>query len=482
MERIEFRPYDEVSACLEQVLNASPADETEVVWLERRHGWATHRGPRPGFPHDGFLESPRLTVLVRVVEGSRQGLFRTDTADPNQLESGVRHALAMAKVQPGIGKRPILPTDTGELRSPPRLIDREISRLDPGSARSLLQRLCGDQEQGRLTWSEARLAIFNSHGLRRSAASSEVSLQILAGTHPGCGRAAGSARTLEALDPEGIRRRARRCHTSGPVAPFPSGPVPILLAPEATVELLNVLNAFAFAGRSYLDGTSFLSRHRNIQVFDESFNLRDDGTRGGLPFPFDFEGSAKRRLDLIVGGKPSTLALNQYQGAAAGLEPTAQAVGGQDSLFSNLFLLPGQASEAELPAAAEGGIRIGWLEPAECFEPSQLRIRAVARSVRRIEDGRLGPSLPDFVWEESLLRALARLRGVGSETIVRSTPTTPLGGISAPAIVLAETEEIVPRPVSPEAPPGQDHRPRREASPRGRRRSQRQDRRRRTTV
>ncbi len=479
MEQIEFRPYDEVSACLEQVLNSSPADETEVVWLERRHGWATHGGPR-----QGFLERPRLTVLVRVVEGSRQGLFRTDTADPNQLESGMRHALAMAKVQPGIGKRPILPTDTGELRSPPRLIDREISRLDPGSARSLMQRTCGDQEQGRLTWSEARLAIVNSHGLRRSAASSEVSLEILAGTHPGGGRAAGSARTLETLGPESIRRRARRHHTSGAAAPFPSGPVPILLAPEAAVELLNVLNAFAFAGRSYLDGTSFLSRYRNVQVFDQAFNLRDDGTRGGLPFPFDFEGSAKRRLDLIVGGKPSILALNQYQGAAAGLEPTAQAVGGQDSLFCNLFLLPGQASEAELLAAAEGGIRIGWLDPPECYEPSQLRIRAVARGVRRIESGRLGPPLPDFVWEESLLRALARLRGVGTETIVRSTPTTPLGGISAPAIVLAETEAIVPRPVPPQGPRRPANRPRsqRPGSPRPRRRSPRQDRRRRTNV
>ena len=476
MQRIEFRPYDQVSVCLEQVLNGSPADETEVVWLERRHGWATCRGRR------GVLERPRLTVLVRVVEAGRLGLFRTDTADSNLLESGVRQALAMAKVQPRIGKRPILPTDTRELRAPPQLLDREISRLDPRSARSLLQRLCGkEEEDARLTWSEAHLAIFNSHGLRRSAASSEVSLQVVASTQPGGGRTAGSARTLEALDPEGIRRRARRNHTSGPVVPLPSEPVPILLAPEATVELLNVLNAFAFAGRSYLDGTSFLSRYRNVQVFDQSFNLRDDGTRGGLPFPFDFEGSAKRRLDLIVHGKPSTPALNQYQGAAAGLEPTAQAVGGQDSLFSNLFLLPGPASEAELLAAADGGISIGWLEPPECFEPSQLRIRAVARSVRRIEGGRLGPPLPDFVWEESLLRALARLRGVGGMEVLRSTPTTPLGGISAPAIVLAETEAIVPRTVPPISPPHQDPRSRRQGS-RRHRRWPRQDRRRRTTV
>ena len=159
-----------------------------------------------------------------------------------------------------------------------------------------------------------------------------------------------------------------------------------------------------------------------------------------MPFPFDLEGSPKRRLELILEGQPSTVALNKYQGAEAGMRPTAQSVGGQDALFGNLFLLPGSASEDELLAAADGGIRIGWLQPPECFEPSQLHFRAIARCAQRIENGRLGATLPDFAWEESLLRAFARLRAVGRESAVHSTPTTPLGAIAAPAIVLADAE------------------------------------------
>ena len=215
----------------------------------------------------------------------------------------------------------------------------------------------------------------------------------------------------------------------------------MLLAPEATIALLNVLNTFALAGRAYLDGTSFLVRHRGVQVFDRAFNLLDDGGRlPGVPFPFDLEGSPKKPLKLIVEGQPSAVALNQYQGAEAGMRPTAQAVGGQDALFGNLFMLPGELSDDDLLAAADGGLRIGWLDPPECFEPSQLRIRARARCARRIENGRLGAALPDFVWEESLLRALARLRAIGRETVVQSTPTTPLGAITAPAVVLAASE------------------------------------------
>ncbi len=432
-----FIPYEQVSAAFERVLAASPADETELVWFERKYSSASSDGDQVD-----ATGRPRLTVLIRVIEGGRQGWHRTDCSRANELETGLRQALLLARVQPRIKKRPVLPTDKRDLRFSPQLLDREVSELDPRQAHCLLDEWCGRGLRGRLDWSETRLAIFNSHGLRRSAATSELTFE--AACERG-GRAAGSTRSLKAPGAPAICERARRCCGQGARAEMPPGPVPVLLSPESTIVLLNVLNTFALAGRAYLDGTSFLVRHRNLQVFDQGFNLLDDGHRlPGVPFPFDLEGSPKRPLELIVQGQPSTVALNQHQGAEAGMRPTAQAVGGQDALFGNLFLLPGEALEEELLATADGGIRIGWLDPPECFEPSQLRIRTVARCVHRIENGRLGAALPDLIWEESLLRALARLRSIGNEPAVCSTPTTPLGAISAPAIVLADTEGFRP--------------------------------------
>ncbi len=429
-----FIPFEHVSSAFERVLETSPADETELVWFERRYNTASSNGERAG--KTDSIGQPRLTVLIRVIEGGRQGWHRTDCSRVGELETGLRQALALAKVQPKVKKRLVLPTDKRAVKFRPKLLDPRVSELDLSGARALLCDWCGQDLQGRLDWSETRLAIFNSHGLRRSAATSELTFEA-ACDHGG--RAGGSARSLKALDAASICQRARRCRGEGTVLGLPSGPVPLLLAPEVTVTLLNVLNTFALAGRAYLDGTSFLIRHRNVQVFDQAFHLLDDGHREpGVPFPFDLEGSPKRPLELIAGGQPSTVALNLYQGAEAGMRPTAQAVGGMDALFGNLFLLPGKASEDDLLAAADGGIRIGWLDPPECLEPSQLRIRTVARCVHRIENGRLGAALPDFCWEESLLRAFARLRATGRRLVVHSTPTTPLGAIAAPALVLAD--------------------------------------------
>ncbi|MEM7583581.1 MAG: metallopeptidase TldD-related protein [Acidobacteriota bacterium] len=429
-----FIPFDHVSSTFERVLANSPADETELVWFERKYGEVSST------KRSDVLESPRLTVLIRVIEGGRQGWHRTDSTTASELEAGLRQALAVAKVQPKAKKRPVLPTNNRDLRFSSQLLDREISQLDLRSARNLLAEWCPRGVKGRIDWSETRLAVFNSHGLRRSAASSELTFEALSNGGVGTGRAAGSARSLKALDAPKICQRA--ClRPAEKAAELPEQSVPVMLSPEATIALLNVINTFALAGRSYLDGTSFLVRHRNFQVFDRALNLRDDGHRvPGVPFPFDLEGSPKQPLDLICKGQPSAVALNHYQGAEAGMEPTAQAVGGQDSLFGNLFLLPGEASESELLEAAEGGIYVGWLEPPECYEPTQLRVRMTARCVRKIEGGQFGAALPDFVWEESLLRALARLNAIGREAVVHATSTTPLGAISAPAIVLADTE------------------------------------------
>lgn len=442
MASTQFHPFRQIRSIFEQVLAASPADETELVWFEQLQGVTSFPDDESAFGRTvDSVGDPRLTVLVRVVEGRRQGWHRTEIDDASQLESGLRQALALAKVQKKVRRSPVFPTDTCELNFQPPLFDRRISELDPESAKELLRKWCGDSTRGRLSWTATRLVVVNSHGLRRRADATQVTLEATCGGGACSGRAAGSARTLDDLHPQKICDRARGCCAGGELGELPGGSLPVLLAPEATAELLNVLNTFAFSSRTYLDGTSFLTRHRNDQVFARHLNLRDDGTRvPGVPFPFDFEGSPKKPLDVIVNGQPATPALNLFQGAQAGLKPTAQAVGGQDSLFGHLYLLPGESSEEELLAAADGGLRIGWLDPPECDEPEQLRIRTTARCVRRIEDGRLGAPLPDLMWEESLLSALARLQAIGRDLVVRSTPTTILGAITAPAVVIGGSD------------------------------------------
>ena len=444
----DFTSLDKALSTFERVLASSPADETELVWFQRRHRSAQHGDHvpagsarntyGPGTGDSGDL--PRLTVLIRVVEAGRVGWHRTDSDHEPYLQNGLRQALALARVQRPVKNLPLLPKHAPEPDRDMPLFDSAISELAHDNARQRLASWC-DHDSGYLHWSETRVAVANSHGIRQTAETTEVSLTVHTGSGVGAGLASASARRLADLQPEAVVERGRGLSTDESPGLLPEGRFPVVLSPEAMVELLNVLNTFAFSGRAYLDGSSFLSKHRDVQVFDRTVHVRDNALRiPGMPFPFDLEGSAKSPVDLIAKGQPSTPALSRAQGSEAGLRPTAQSVGGQDAMFGNLFLLPGACSMEELLKAADGGLWVGWLDPPECLEPQRMEIRALARGVRRIVDGRLGPPVPNLIWEAGLLAALGRLQGIGNHSVVRAMPTTPLGGISSPAVALAEAD------------------------------------------
>ncbi len=440
--RGELLSLEEMSERLERALATSAADETELVWLETRRGEAAARGQRI---HARSL--PERTILVRVLDRGRVGSFRTCGGEPGELESAVRMAVAQSRLREPLAGLPHLPADETPLAAPAPLADPELAALEPAGARDLVTELRERRETIDLVWTEARVAVFSSRKVRRSATVTAVELAVRRGRRPGGGRAATAARSLAGLAGRETAERARARHGTGAAEEPPATPVPVVLAPEAAIRLVELLNGVSFSAMAYYDGTSFLREHLGVQVFDRAINLRDDGTDpAGLPFPFDLEGTAKRRVDLILKGAPRTPTLDQRQAAVLGLPPTAHAIGGNNARAEHLFLEAGELGSEELLAAADGGLWIGDLEPLEPIEPRRVTFRARAVGVRRIEGGRLAAPVVDLAWEDSLLRALASVAGMGRETTRRLGPDRFTGGISAPAIALAEVPALSPWP------------------------------------
>jgi predicted Zn-dependent protease len=436
----EFLSLEAISDRIETALRHSPADETEIVWLEKRRGKSRKRNRQI----EARLNHER-TIMVRVIDRRRVGSHRTGFGEIGELENGIRAAIAQSRSReplPGLLHIPADETPTPELA---RLWDSQIANLNAKRAERLLEPWAGSRGTLDLQWTAARIAVFNTRGVRRQAAVTAAGVEARIGRRPGGGRAASAARSLDGLDIGRVFERAKQRHASGQEADLTSGPRPIVLSAEATAGLCDILNRVAFSAVSYYQGSSFLREHLDVQVFDRAIHLRDDATDpSGLPFPFDLEGTAKRPVDLILKGAPKTPAVDQRQAAQLGLEATAHAIGGNDARAMNLYLAPGDLSEEQLLEAAEGGLWIGWLDQVECFEPSRVQVRAVARGVRRIADGKLAEGLPDLVWEDSLLRAFSNLLGVGSEPVLRISHDGVLGGISTPAMAIADTTNLRP--------------------------------------
>ncbi len=443
LSSLELMPLDEMLARLDRVLTASPADETEIAWLEVRRG-------REGMGKSRDGERRERTLLVRVRESGHAGFHRTGESTISELENAVRMALAQARLAPAAGAAGAVPrvlpkptpaaalalaanrpTDRG-----PELWDGELAGLNPGKARHLVQRLAGPAGTARLAWAAARVAVGRSDGRRRSAEVTAAGLDVRHGSGPGTGRATATARTWAGLAAEAVAERARRLVSPAAPAELPAGPLPLLLAPEATAALVDLLNRHALSSLAFKESASFLRDRLGQPVFHPAVSLRDDaGDPRGLPFPFDLSGDAKRPVDLIAEGVALTPAVDADLGRELGREPTSHAVASDESRASHLFLRPGDCDEGEALRRAEGGLWLGWLSGLACFDRRDLRFRAVAHGVRRIEGGTLGRAVPDLVWEGSLTAVLTEILGVGREsTTVADEPL--LGAISAPSLAI----------------------------------------------
>jgi predicted Zn-dependent protease len=446
MPPLSLTPVEEMAARLERVLAGSPADETEMVWIEARHSQESNGKRR----RDSY-ESQERTVLVRVRESGRIGLHRTGLTGLHDLEKAVREALAQARLT-SPSPAAWLPEGAGEaLPAIPGLYDPEVPRLTAARVKEIIQKTAESGEVARLGWGEGRFVVVNSRGLRRTTEATAVWLEVSCGQTPGAGHAATVARTLAGLDGPAVFARARRRHApdDGPAAEPPAGPVPVALAPEAAASLLDLLNRHALSSVSFLDGVSFLCERLGQEAFHPAISLRDDPLAPcGAPFPFDLLGAARRRQDLVERGVFVGPARDERLAhRLGGLPPTPNLVAPDEARAAHLSLQPGGEPDGELLRRADGGVWINELDPLEAFDPRTLRFRTVARGARRIEGGALGAALPDLLWEGCLPSLLGRVLGVGNDPVPVALGDPLLGAVTSPLLALDGVDGLREGPI-----------------------------------
>ena len=427
-----------VQGRLNRVVRESPADETAITWLESR-------SRRTGVGAKDRKQPPVIqrNVLVRVMEAGRLGIFRTAAESLAEIHSAVRSAMAHARASPPVPGFPHLAHEDHPLPRVENLWDEAILQADPTDLRTRLEDSAREGDIARIEWSEIRLVVSTSRNLRRAVRATAANLEVRSGRSVGSGFSAGVRRNLRDLPIRKIFDRAHSRRGDGSLAELPVGPTTVLLSPESVATLLDLLNRIAFTAQSYQMGDSFLREYLGQQVFDRSFDLIDDGLHpNGLPFPCDLEGSIKRAVPLVEAGVPRTPALDQLHAAVLGLPPTPHAFAGDDARAEHLFLRPGDSSWDELQRLGDGGVWVTSIEHVECFDRRRLLIRARAKGVRRIENGRLGRPLPDLTWEGGLLSALGQVAAIGKDPQTLADPSGELGAICTPALLLRKGSQL----------------------------------------
>jgi PmbA protein len=393
---------------------------------------------------DTVTHSREQRLSLRVFAGRASAAASTSDLSRESLERVVDEATALARVtaeDPHAG----LP-DPGELieRVPDlELEDREGGEPSPEDKIELARRAeaAAMATDPRITNSEgaeyfdhrSRYAYATSHGFARDYATSSFGLSVspVAGRNGDMQRDSWytHARRRGALEaPEAVgRTAAERALRRLGARKVKTTEVPVIFDPDTAASLLRSI-AGAASGPSLYRRASFLLERLGSRVAAPAVTIVDDGTlpRALGSRPFDGEGLATRRTILVGEGTLQSYLLDTYSARKLGMASTHHASrdgAGVGVSTTNLMLLPGSASPAELIGSVKNGLYV--------TELIGFGVNGVTGDYSRgaaglwIEDGKLAYPVEEVTVAGNLLQMFERVDGIGNDLVLRDRVAAP---------------------------------------------------------
>ena len=419
---------DAALALLDRALGYSKAQETDIylsaqdLGLSRFAGGAIHQNVSHG---DAVLN-------VRSVAGRRLGRATTndlsDTGVRRAVETALQNALLMPE-DPGFLGLPE-PSAAASVES----WDEATARCSPETRAKIVRGVCLQGKEHGLNVSGAcrtgvrEIAVVSSRGVRVHHAGTFAGLIINTMSGTSAGWAKGGGWRLSDLDTEGLGREAVSKAVDGrdPVAIEP-GRYPVVLDTYAVDDILEALSLYGMGAQAVQEGRSWMNDHigdartgsGQDRAMSPSVTVWDDGSSSqGWPVPFDAEGVARRRVEIITEGVVKTPVHNSYTAGKEGKVSTghqANFTGGP--IASNLFMAEGDSSLEELIASTQRGIYITRFFYTRLAHAKGCVMTGMTRDgTFMIENGRITHPVKDLRFTQSYVEALAGVEHVGRES------------------------------------------------------------------
>ncbi len=410
-----------IQEIIDSILARSTADQTEVV-IQAGDSYLTRFANST--IHQNVAET-NADVRVRCVLGKRVGVASTNDLDPRALERSLDHALAIARLQP---ENPEFQSLPGPL---PIAEVEAFSETTAGCsaedrARSV-RTLCsvagaaGVQAFGALTTATAELAVANSLGTSAYFLVTYADLNMVAMSDNSAGYSAGLDRDFARLDFEALGREAvEKCVRSRNPRPVDPGEYTVILEPYAAHDLVQMLSSTGFSATAFQEGRSFMVGKIGQQVVDARVSIWDDGLDPeGIPWPFDFEGVPRQKVDLLKGGVASGVVYDSYRAGKEGRASTGHALPAPTPfgpLPLNTFFSRGGATVEEMIASTERGIYVTRFHYTRPVEPARVVVTGMTRDgTFLIEKGEIAHPVKNLRFTQSYLEALNAVESIGRE-------------------------------------------------------------------
>jgi PmbA protein len=424
------------------ILARSTADQTEVVvlagdeYLTRFANSTIHQN----------VAETNTEVRIRVVLGNRVGVATTNNLDDEAIAKTLENAMSIARVQP---ENPDFKSLPGPQRAPEFTSFSEATasctpeqRADAAGSICTMARQSGVVASGALTTSLFEAAVANSLGVFRHFVTTYAEINTVIMSDTSAGYASDMALDVNDLDFEDIGREAvEKCLRSQNPRALEPGEYTVVLEPYAVQDIIQMMSFTGFSAVAMQEGRSFMVGKIGQQIVDPRVSIWDDGLdRRGLPWPFDFEGVPKQRVDLIGKGVARGVVYDSYRaGKEEGKSSTGHALPAPSAFGPfpmNAFFGPGEATVEQMISSTERGLYVTRFHYTRPVEPTKVVVTGMTRDgTFLIENGKIAYPVKNLRFTQSYLGALNQVDMIGKELRLLAGMGGP-GGTVQPALKL----------------------------------------------
>jgi PmbA protein len=352
---------------------AAGADAADAVLVD---GISLSQARRLGKP-ERLQRAENRDLGLRVLVGARQAVVSSSDTSPAALDELVERGVAMARAvpedpycglaEPGQLAASVPDLDMTDAAEPTG--EALVERAARAEEAALAVAGVTNSEGAEASWGRHLVAVAASNGFARSYTGSRHGLfvSVLAGEGLGMERDydyTSAVYGADLTDAETVGRNAgeqavrrlgaRKAETAQ---------VPVVYHPRIANTLLGHLSS-AVNGGAVARGTTFLKDKLGARILPPGVTVVDDPLRqrGLRSKPFDGEGIATGRRNLIEDGVLTTWILDLRSARQLGLETTGHASRGTSSPPSpsatNLYMEPGAMSPEDLMADIKSGLYV----------------------------------------------------------------------------------------------------------------------------
>lgn len=385
--------------------------------------------------------------------GKKLGITSTNSLHREDLRQCLKKAIAIAKQAkplkffdsfPEPSKYPDLKThfpETANLTVSDKIkmladIFKKCKPLAP-SPRSLIK------AGGAFSTLETEIGIVNSNGIKAYQPFTSAHISLIASSPYSSGYASRFERNIKDIDMDKLISAAIGKTVAGKKPKkLKPGRYTVILEPAAVNEILEWLVYIGFGAEAFCDGTSFMSGNIGKKIVDRKLTIYDDGADlSGFPVPFDFEGVAKKRMDIIKNGMAQAVAFDTLSAKKCRKKTTGHALIPEDiegPFPSNVFIKQGKHTIDEMVKKIDRGILVTRFHYVNgLLDTKTASMTGMTRDgTFYIEDGKIKYPVEDMRFTESILEAFSRIEAISNERQAFPAQCSDIGATIVPALLI----------------------------------------------